>query len=258
MEAKTMFLGLLLLGFFTAGLSAQGPYGQGACAQVITYAENPSTGGVEAFPTPCDVPKGWKTVSGPKGSLGDGQKNQGSAGGGQGNGLQGQDGTSNGASSDFIRVFVYDAGNPVNAIGVLLKDGIVVDATMGHRLNLKGEGEYTLMVIAVGYPIKTLDVSAGDYTIDLSSNTIQSAEAGSMQVCANTGPQMSAEQAKNRVRSKFGELKDIVGQVRLEFKDCKALYKMKVRKQMRLFGVLPIPFDEELEVAVDAQTGEVS
>jgi len=33
------------------------------CAQVITYAENPETGECESFPTPCDVPIGWKRCS---------------------------------------------------------------------------------------------------------------------------------------------------------------------------------------------------
>jgi hypothetical protein len=32
------------------------------CAQVITYAINPSTKNCVEFPTPCDVPRGWKIV----------------------------------------------------------------------------------------------------------------------------------------------------------------------------------------------------
>lgn len=32
------------------------------CAQVITPAENPSTGECQEFPTPCDVPTGWTVV----------------------------------------------------------------------------------------------------------------------------------------------------------------------------------------------------
>ena len=32
------------------------------CIQVITYAVNPLTGECKEFPTPCDVPKGWKIV----------------------------------------------------------------------------------------------------------------------------------------------------------------------------------------------------
>lgn len=31
------------------------------CIQVITYAEHPGTGECIAFPTPCDVPKGWQS-----------------------------------------------------------------------------------------------------------------------------------------------------------------------------------------------------
>ena len=34
-----------------------------ACIQVITPARNPDTGEVVDFPTPCDVPEGWETVS---------------------------------------------------------------------------------------------------------------------------------------------------------------------------------------------------
>ena len=33
------------------------------CAQVIQYAENTTTKECQAFPTPCDVPAGWKAVS---------------------------------------------------------------------------------------------------------------------------------------------------------------------------------------------------
>jgi hypothetical protein len=32
------------------------------CAQVITVAENPSTGDIREFPTPCDVPPGWRKI----------------------------------------------------------------------------------------------------------------------------------------------------------------------------------------------------
>lgn len=32
------------------------------CAQIIQYAENTSTAECQAFPTPCDVPSGWKAV----------------------------------------------------------------------------------------------------------------------------------------------------------------------------------------------------
>ncbi len=32
------------------------------CAQVIQYAENTTTSECQAFPTPCDVPSGWKAV----------------------------------------------------------------------------------------------------------------------------------------------------------------------------------------------------
>lgn len=32
------------------------------CAQVIQYAENPTTSECQAFPTPCDVPSGWTAV----------------------------------------------------------------------------------------------------------------------------------------------------------------------------------------------------
>ena len=31
-----------------------------ACIQVITFAQNPDTGDWETFPTPCDVPEGWR------------------------------------------------------------------------------------------------------------------------------------------------------------------------------------------------------
>lgn len=37
------------------------PKGDRVCAQVITFAEDPQTGECVAFPTPCDVPKGWKS-----------------------------------------------------------------------------------------------------------------------------------------------------------------------------------------------------
>lgn len=40
---------------------APAPTGGGVCAQVITFAEDPRTGECVAFPTPCDVPKGWKS-----------------------------------------------------------------------------------------------------------------------------------------------------------------------------------------------------
>lgn len=36
-----------------------------ACVQMITYAVNPETGEVVAFPTPCDVPEGWEVVPPP-------------------------------------------------------------------------------------------------------------------------------------------------------------------------------------------------
>lgn len=32
------------------------------CIQVITPAKNPETGETEDFPTPCDVPEGWKII----------------------------------------------------------------------------------------------------------------------------------------------------------------------------------------------------
>lgn len=38
--------------------------GGGHCIQVITYARDPETGACIAFPTPCDVPKGWEKCSG--------------------------------------------------------------------------------------------------------------------------------------------------------------------------------------------------
>lgn len=34
------------------------------CAQVLTDARDPSTGHVETFPTPCDVPDGWEVLTG--------------------------------------------------------------------------------------------------------------------------------------------------------------------------------------------------
>lgn len=33
------------------------------CAQVITYAKNPTTGRCIGFPTPCDIPQGWGSCS---------------------------------------------------------------------------------------------------------------------------------------------------------------------------------------------------
>lgn len=275
MENKALVFGLLLIGLFAAGVYAQGPKGQGQmCAQVITYAENPETGEVIAFPTPCSVPEGWETVPNRPITINQGEPNMGKTGTGQGEGSQyGQgnqydrsngNGTNSnntneaGRSTDFVRVFVYDAGKPINAAGILIKDGIVADFTMGHVLNLKGEGDYTLMVLAMGYPVTTLEVSAGVYVIDLSNNTTISSDLGDVRACTGMGPKISAEQAKNRVRSKFGEIKEVLGQVRLEFKDCKALYKMRVKRQMRLFGAIPLPFDEEVEVKVDAETGEVN
>lgn len=32
------------------------------CAQVITPAKNPETQEIRDFPTPCDVPEGWKII----------------------------------------------------------------------------------------------------------------------------------------------------------------------------------------------------
>ncbi|MBI4014918.1 MAG: hypothetical protein HY365_03105 [Candidatus Aenigmarchaeota archaeon] len=42
-----------------SGSSGRGR-GKRICAQVMTQAENPSTGETAEFPTPCDVPEGWK------------------------------------------------------------------------------------------------------------------------------------------------------------------------------------------------------
>jgi len=33
------------------------------CIQVITPAKNPLTGEIKEFPTPCDVPAGWQTIT---------------------------------------------------------------------------------------------------------------------------------------------------------------------------------------------------
>ena len=45
--------------FFT---QESAPNGE-VCIQVITTAQNISTGEVRNFPTPCDVPEGWAVVS---------------------------------------------------------------------------------------------------------------------------------------------------------------------------------------------------
>ena len=37
----------------------------GFCAQVIAYGQNPNTGEWEMFPTPCDVPAGWRSSLSP-------------------------------------------------------------------------------------------------------------------------------------------------------------------------------------------------
>jgi len=34
----------------------------GGCIQVLQEARNPITGQVKVFPTPCDVPLGWKKI----------------------------------------------------------------------------------------------------------------------------------------------------------------------------------------------------
>jgi inhibitor of cysteine peptidase len=54
----------LLAGAMLWGVGAAAGAGT-ACIQVITYAQNPTTGTWIAFPTPCDVPKGWTTSSTP-------------------------------------------------------------------------------------------------------------------------------------------------------------------------------------------------
>ncbi len=48
---------LLALSLF---LVAPAPAADMACIQVITFAQNPDTGDWETFPTPCDVPEGWR------------------------------------------------------------------------------------------------------------------------------------------------------------------------------------------------------
>ena len=53
----------LLLFLFSLFLSPFTTSATTMCAQVIQYAENTTTSECQAFPTPCDVPTGWKPVT---------------------------------------------------------------------------------------------------------------------------------------------------------------------------------------------------
>lgn len=50
----------------TCGVMGREEIKQEMCAQVITHAQNPQTGDVHEYSTPCDVPEGWEVVDEPQ------------------------------------------------------------------------------------------------------------------------------------------------------------------------------------------------
>jgi len=53
---------LVIFGILTISpLMAQNSHSSSICSDVITYAQDPNTNIWSAFPTPCDVPDGWKS-----------------------------------------------------------------------------------------------------------------------------------------------------------------------------------------------------
>jgi len=58
---KRINLALLLLLLIPPSLMAENSNDERICSDVITYGQNPDTGEWHAYPTPCDVPEGWKS-----------------------------------------------------------------------------------------------------------------------------------------------------------------------------------------------------
>lgn len=62
-KLKIRLCGLLLLAASLVALAATAPAPANACADVIAYAINNTTGECREFPTRCSIPRGWTFYS---------------------------------------------------------------------------------------------------------------------------------------------------------------------------------------------------
>ena len=62
-KLKIRLFGLLFLALSLVALATAAPAPANACADVIVYAINNTTGECREFPTPCSIPRGWTFYS---------------------------------------------------------------------------------------------------------------------------------------------------------------------------------------------------